>query len=88
MSLVNLEGTHTPAKKGGEALGYQGRKKCKTINMLILTDCQGVPVGWSRPISGDYNDSFELRKKLVKFSLRLKNWNSNRRSIFKCRCRI
>ena len=62
MSVVNLDGTHTPAKRGGEAVGYQGRKKCKTSNMLILTDKQGVPVGWSEPISGDHHDSYELRK--------------------------
>jgi len=62
MSLVNLDGTHTPAKRGGEAVGYQGRKKCKTSNMLIVTDKQGVPIGWSKPISGNHHDSFELRK--------------------------
>ncbi|MFT4565791.1 MAG: hypothetical protein ACI9FN_000744 [Saprospiraceae bacterium] len=47
MSLVNLDGSHTPAKRRGEAVGYQGRKKAKTSNMLILTDKQGVPIGWS-----------------------------------------
>ncbi|MEM9547776.1 MAG: transposase family protein [Bacteroidota bacterium] len=62
MYLVILDGTHTPAKRGGEAVGYQGRKKCKTSNMLILTDKQGVPIGWSKPISGNHHDSFELRK--------------------------
>lgn len=34
MSVVNLDGTHTPAIRGGEAVEYQGRKKCKTSNML------------------------------------------------------
>lgn len=62
MSVVNLDGTHTPAKRGGEDVGYQGRKRCKTSNMLILTDRQGVPIGWSNPISGNHHDSFELKK--------------------------
>jgi len=62
MSVVNFDGTHTPAKRGGEAVAYQGRKKCKTSNMLILTDRQGVPIGWSPPISGNHHDSFELKK--------------------------
>jgi len=31
MSVVNLDGTHTPAKRGGEAVGYQGRKKTKRV---------------------------------------------------------
>lgn len=62
MSVINLDGTHSPAKRGGEAVGYQGRKKCKTSNMLILTDRQGVPVGWSKPISGEHHDSYQLTK--------------------------
>lgn len=66
MSVINLDGTHTPAKRGGQAVGYQGRKKSKTSNMLILTDRQGVPVGWTDPISGNHNDSFELVKNTSK----------------------
>jgi hypothetical protein len=62
MSIVNLDGTHTLAKRDGDAVGYQGRKKCKTSNILILTDKQGVLVGWSEPISGDHHDSYELKK--------------------------
>ena len=34
MSSVQLDGTHTPAKRGGQAVGYQGRKKCRTSNGL------------------------------------------------------
>ncbi|MHB8403791.1 MAG: transposase [Bacteroidia bacterium] len=30
LSSVQLDGTHTPAKRGGGAVAYQGRKKCKT----------------------------------------------------------
>lgn len=30
LSIASLDGTHTPTKKGCEAVGYQGRKKCKT----------------------------------------------------------
>ena len=62
MSVVNLDGSHSPAKRGGDAVGYQGRKKSKTSNMLIFTDRQGVPIGWSEPISGNHNDSYELQK--------------------------
>lgn len=62
MSLINLDGSHSPAKRGGDAVGYQGRKKTKTSNMLIFTDKQGVPIGWSKPISGNHNDSYQLQK--------------------------
>jgi len=62
MSSVQLDGTHTPAKRGGEAVAYQGRKKCKTSNMLILSHSKGIPIACSEPISGSHNDAFELTK--------------------------
>ena len=30
MSSVQLDGSHTPAKRGGEGVAYQKRKSCKT----------------------------------------------------------
>jgi transposase len=33
MSCIQLEGTHTITKRGGEQVGFQGRKKNKTTNM-------------------------------------------------------
>jgi len=62
MSSIQLDGTHTPAKRGGESVAYQGRKKCKTTNSLILTDSKGVPLICSDPIAGNHNDSFNLVK--------------------------
>ena len=62
MSSVQLDGTHTPAKRGCEAVAYKGRKKCKTSNMLILSDSKGIPLACSDPISGNHNDAFELTK--------------------------
>ena len=62
MSSVQLDGTHTPTKRGGQAVGYQGRKKGKTSNMLILTDNQGIPLTCSEAVSGNHNDAYELEK--------------------------
>lgn len=62
MSCVQLDGTHTLAKRGGDSVGYHGRKKGKTTNMLILTDARGTPVSCSEPISGEHNDAYELVK--------------------------
>lgn len=62
MSSVQLDGTHTPAKRGGEAVAYQGRKKCKTSNMLIISDANGIPLACSEPIAGNHNDAFQLEK--------------------------
>jgi transposase len=62
MSSVQLDGTHTSVKRGGKAVGYQGRKKNKTTNMLILTDSKGIPLACSDPIAGNHHDSYELVK--------------------------
>lgn len=66
MSSVELDGSHTPSKRGGQKVGYQGRKKSKTTNMLFLTDRQGIPLACSEPISGQHNDLFEIAKTVSK----------------------
>ena len=66
MSSVKLDGSHTPAKRGGLAVGYQGRKKCKTTNALFLTDKQGIPLAMSEPVSGNYNDIFDIENSFQK----------------------
>lgn len=40
ISELNIDGSHTLAKKGGESVAYQGRKKGKTCNILPITGCQ------------------------------------------------
>ena len=62
LSSVQLDGTHTPSKRGGQAVGYQGRKKAKTSNMLVLTDSQGIPLACSEAISGEHNDAYQLEE--------------------------
>jgi len=60
MSSIQLDGSHTPAKRGGEAVAYQHRKKAKTTNALFLTDKYGIPLAMSKPIDGNHNDLFEI----------------------------
>ena len=60
MSSVQLDGTHTPTKRGGDAVGYQRRKKSKTSNMLIITDSQGIPLACSDAASGNHHDDYQL----------------------------
>jgi transposase len=60
LSSIQLDGTHTPAKRGGEAVAYQGRKKCTTSNMLIITDNQGIPLACSEAVAGNHNDAYNL----------------------------
>jgi len=62
MSSIQLDGTHTPTKRGGGAVGYQGRKKSKTSNMLIMTDSRGTPLACSDPVAGNHNDAYKLEE--------------------------
>lgn len=43
LSSIELDGSHTPAKNGGDAVGYQGRKASHTTNALFLCDNQAGP---------------------------------------------
>jgi hypothetical protein len=57
---LNLDGTYSLAKKAGESVGYQHRKKGKTSNVLILTDSRGIPISIGAILSGNHNDLFEI----------------------------
>ncbi len=62
LSTAQFDGTHTPCKRGGESVGYQGRKSCKTSNSLILCDNNGLPLAIGRPQGGNHNDLYQLNK--------------------------
>ena len=91
MSSIQLagRGPQTPDKRGGQAVAYQGRKKSKTRNMLILTDSGGIPLACSDPIEGNHNDAFDpvspSRKNDWLYSILR---DCSRRVVLKCRCRV
>ncbi len=60
LSSVQLDGSHTPAKNGGAAVGYQGRKACKTTNSLFLCDNTGQMLAVSTAQSGEHNDLYNI----------------------------
>lgn len=64
LSTVQLDGTHSPAKRGGTAVAYQGRKKCKTTNILLLTDRNGLPIACGKPVAGNHNDLYQIETQL------------------------
>lgn len=64
LSRINLDGTHTLAKKGGEGVAYQGRKKGKTSNILPFIDAHGFIIGSTEIITGNHNDAFNLKEHL------------------------
>ena len=64
LSELNLDGTHTIAKKGGESVEYQGRKKAKTSNIFPITDKNGNVVSCLPVLSGNHNDAYEVDERL------------------------
>ena len=72
MSSVQLDGSHTRVRMGGQAVGYQRRKASKTTNMLFLTDRQGLPLAVSQPVAGNHHDLYEIEKSFQKICDRLK----------------
>lgn len=64
LSSTQLDGTHTPCKRGGEASDYQGRKSSITSNMLCISDNQGIIIAASQPESGNHHDTFDFEKHL------------------------
>jgi transposase len=74
LSEVNLDGSHTIAKKGGESVEYQGRKKAKTSNVLPLTEGNGFIIGLCQLLAGNHNDAFNLKPALADSFKTLKGW--------------
>jgi hypothetical protein len=64
LSELNLDGSHAIAKKGGESVAYQGRKKAKTTNILPITDGHGFIIASTKLIAGNHNDAFNLKEHL------------------------
>lgn len=82
MSSVQLDGTHTPVKRGGIAVGYQERKKCKTSNVLLLTDRQGIPLSCSDPIAGHHHDLYLINQQVSGMLQNLKDSKIPTRGLF------
>lgn len=66
LSSIQLDGSHTRVQRGGQAVGYQGRKKAKTCNMLFFTNAQGMPLVCSHPVAGNHHDSYQLVEQVEK----------------------
>jgi len=64
LSVLNLDGSHAIAKKGGEAVAYQGRKKARTSNILPITNHNGYVIATTDIVAGNHNDAFNLKLQL------------------------
>ncbi len=61
LSSAEFDGSHTPSKNGGDAVGYQGRKAANTSNALFLSDSQGTMLAMSTPQEGQRHDLFQIQ---------------------------
>ena len=82
LSELNLDGTHTPAKKGGEAVAYQGRKKAKTSNILPVADGNGYIIATTDIIAGNHNDAYQLQSNLQQAFKEMKQLGLNIKNAF------
>lgn len=60
LSCVQLDGSQTICKQGGECIGYQDRKAANSCNSLFLADNNGQMLACSWPISGTHHDLYEI----------------------------
>jgi transposase len=64
LSILNLDGSHAIAKKGGDGVAYQGRKKAKTSNILPIGEANGYIIASTGIVAGNHNDAFNLKSQL------------------------
>jgi hypothetical protein len=82
MSSVEFDGSHTLAKNGGDAVGYQDRKSSNTTNALFLSDKQGVMLSMSTPQEGNHHDLFEIQQLLEEIRSLLKEARIELKGLF------
>jgi transposase len=82
LTELNLDGTHTLAKKGGQSVAYQGRKKAKTSNILPMMDKQGYVIASTEIVAGNHNDAFNLTLNLRQALHAIKCFGLNIRGSF------
>ena len=64
LSELHLDGSHVIAKKGGESVAYQPRKRAKTCNILPITDGKGYIVASIGLLAGNHHDAYNLKPHL------------------------
>jgi len=74
LQQMNLDGSHAVAKKGGESVAYQARKRAKTSNILPITDRNGYVVASTGIVAGNHNDAFNLKDHLQIAFKTMKHW--------------
>lgn len=74
LTQMNLEGSPAIAKKGGEAVAYQGRQRAKTGNVLPIPDGQGYLLAWTGIGAGNHHAAYSLKEHLQTAFKIMKHW--------------
>jgi transposase len=74
LSQLKLDGSHAVAKKAGESVAYQRRKRAKTSHILPITDGQGYGVASTGMVAGNRHDAFCLKGPLQTAFKTMKRW--------------
>ena len=82
MSSVQLDGSHTRSRTGGESVGYQGRKHSKTSNIIFLCDNQGQMISMGKPMSGEHHDLYNIDKTLKEILTLLEESKIDHKGLF------
>ena len=82
LSSMQLDGSHTPAKNGGEHIGYQNRKAASTTNALFFSDNNGLPLAMATPQSGNHHDLYDIQVLFDELCLVLTEANIDLRGVF------
>lgn len=69
LSSAQIDGSHTLAKNGGQAVGFQGRKAGNTTNSLFLADNAGTMLAMATPQQGQHAGAAPMIYLKFKFSL-------------------
>lgn len=82
LSSMQLDGSHTPVKNGGQAVAYQGRKAAKTTTSLFLADNAGVMLACGTPQAGNHHDLFEIEAIFEELCVVLESAQINLKGLF------
>lgn len=82
LSSAQLDGSHTPAKNGGQAVGYQGRKAANTTTGLFVADNAGVMLACATPQAGNHHDVFAIEALFEELCVLLESAEINLKGLF------
>lgn len=82
LSSIQLDGSHTPAKRGGEAVSYQGRKASETTNTLYFADNQGQMIACASPQEGEHHDLYNIKELFEELCQMLSSAGINVKGLF------